>query len=109
MIRRPPRSTLFPYTTLFRSHVLGEVCRHAGRLLGPRDPQHAGGRQCPRQRRESALERSLLACEELDEVEGAARVPLTRHARWQPAQNAIVTLWRIDDSDARAGLDAQLL
>src|SRR3989441_10015254 len=22
MIRRPPRSTLFPYTTLFRSHVL---------------------------------------------------------------------------------------
>src|SRR3712207_7994683 len=24
MIRRPPRSTLFPYTTLFRSQVLGE-------------------------------------------------------------------------------------
>src|SRR2546422_7884291 len=23
MIRRPPRSTLFPYTTLFRSHTLG--------------------------------------------------------------------------------------
>src|SRR3712207_8631743 len=23
MIRRPPRSTLFPYTTLFRSHVSG--------------------------------------------------------------------------------------
>src|SRR5258708_28812179 len=23
MIRRPPRSTLFPYTTLFRSHLLG--------------------------------------------------------------------------------------
>src|SRR3712207_8672834 len=25
MIRRPPRSTLFPYTTLFRSGALGEV------------------------------------------------------------------------------------
>src|SRR2546422_2733894 len=25
MIRRPPRSTLFPYTTLFRSHHLGAV------------------------------------------------------------------------------------
>src|SRR2546430_9207455 len=25
MIRRPPRSTLFPYTTLFRSHFTGEV------------------------------------------------------------------------------------
>src|SRR5690349_24253845 len=27
MIRRPPRSTLFPYTTLFRSHAIG-VTRH---------------------------------------------------------------------------------
>src|SRR2546427_5335970 len=25
MIRRPPRSTLFPYTTLFRSHRLARV------------------------------------------------------------------------------------
>src|SRR2546422_7721725 len=29
MIRRPPRSTLFPYTTLFRSFVVGEARRHA--------------------------------------------------------------------------------
>src|SRR2546430_12308823 len=27
MIRRPPRSTLFPYTTLFRSHIAGESKR----------------------------------------------------------------------------------
>src|SRR2546426_6119916 len=26
MIRRPPRSTLFPYTTLFRSHVQWRQC-----------------------------------------------------------------------------------
>src|SRR2546430_8736499 len=25
MIRRPPRSTLFPYTTLFRSHLLARL------------------------------------------------------------------------------------
>src|SRR2546430_12881070 len=25
MIRRPPRSTLFPYTTLFRSHIACDV------------------------------------------------------------------------------------
>src|SRR5260221_7113228 len=34
MIRRPPRSTLFPYTTLFRSHVgnpEGELCRRVVR------------------------------------------------------------------------------
>src|SRR3712207_7184442 len=29
MIRRPPRSTLFPYTTLFRSQHLGEGGEHA--------------------------------------------------------------------------------
>src|SRR3989449_7032609 len=29
MIRRPPRSTLFPYTTLFRSRVLRGTGRHA--------------------------------------------------------------------------------
>src|SRR2546430_13668620 len=27
MIRRPPRSTLFPYTTLFRSRVFPEIYR----------------------------------------------------------------------------------
>src|SRR3712207_7315987 len=27
MIRRPPRSTLFPYTTLFRSPVLNDAAR----------------------------------------------------------------------------------
>src|ERR1039457_7434961 len=34
MIRRPPRSTLFPYTTLFRSRTHG---RH--RVVGVLDPQ----------------------------------------------------------------------
>src|SRR5256885_9299842 len=35
MIRRPPRSTLFPYTTLFRSHPIG-VGRSGG--YGRRHP-----------------------------------------------------------------------
>src|SRR2546430_6262507 len=36
MIRRPPRSTLFPYTTLFRSHSERERRRaaHSGRSVG---------------------------------------------------------------------------
>src|SRR5260370_26626911 len=35
MIRRPPRSTLFPYTTLFRSAVklLGNLARAARRMV----------------------------------------------------------------------------
>src|SRR2546429_5660444 len=37
MIRRPPRSTLFPYTTLFRSDTPGKVRALAGKALHP-DP-----------------------------------------------------------------------
>src|SRR5256885_12731438 len=45
MIRRPPRSTLFPYTTLFRS-VIGEVGRDDAPRLARRGvaavrPHHA--------------------------------------------------------------------
>src|SRR2546430_8266071 len=42
MIRRPPRSTLFPYTTLFRS-VGAEMLERAGHRLGDLRGQ-AGGR-----------------------------------------------------------------
>src|SRR2546430_10586628 len=41
MIRRPPRSTLFPYTTLFRSAPLGR-CRR------PTAPLRAAPGGCPR-------------------------------------------------------------
>src|SRR3712207_7017714 len=36
MIRRPPRSTLFPYTTLFRSARIGVALRLAA--VRPREP-----------------------------------------------------------------------
>src|SRR3712207_8571292 len=36
MIRRPPRSTLFPYTTLFRSRELGDRVYHV--LFNDLDP-----------------------------------------------------------------------
>src|SRR5438445_7957009 len=35
MVRRPPRSTLFPYTTLFRSRVAAEL--HVGATQGAHD------------------------------------------------------------------------
>src|SRR2546429_5192257 len=45
MIRRPPRSTLFPYTTLFRSHLqqLAGVIQAAQPRIGRADPERAGG------------------------------------------------------------------
>src|SRR2546426_4371840 len=39
MIRRPPRSTLFPYTTLFRSHD-DVVTRGGERAVGKADGPH---------------------------------------------------------------------
>src|SRR2546429_6136778 len=48
MIRRPPRSTLFPYTTLFRSHLFRRI---------PRSVQDRWGKRAirPRGRRGSTL------------------------------------------------------
>src|SRR3712207_7541651 len=45
MIRRPPRSTLFPYTTLFRSvhHLEGARAEQAQRV--PRPPRRGGRRR----------------------------------------------------------------
>src|SRR5207302_6930611 len=57
MIRRPPRSTLFPYTTLFRSgcwlHLRRSAC----------------GRVIPRSRRPSAVSRSEEHTSELQSRE----------------------------------------
>src|SRR5689334_24300542 len=58
MIRRPPRSTLFPYTTLFRSPALRS---HAGRSAGPdRRPLPASppARALGRRRDADSLDRS---------------------------------------------------
>src|SRR3712207_7831710 len=43
MIRRPPRSTLFPYTTLFRSRPAGRPLRRPGRRLDDDTGPRGGG------------------------------------------------------------------
>src|SRR3712207_8629273 len=54
MIRRPPRSTLFPYTTLFRSVAAGLLLMSSSRsfltvssALGGRPPPFLGVRDSP--------------------------------------------------------------
>src|SRR3712207_7783991 len=42
MIRRPPRSTLFPYTTLFRSLLGGQKCGSPGAESGSPQRGHRG-------------------------------------------------------------------
>src|SRR3712207_8844174 len=68
MIRRPPRSTLFPYTTLFRSRSGGEIslregsCERASRPPGRRGSVRQGSvrRRCGRLLRRSEEHTSEL-------------------------------------------------
>src|SRR5256885_5134436 len=58
MIRRPPRSTLFPYTTLFRSHASqarGNAEDHRGRRPASqrRDRRSCAGAREPQEDRKS--------------------------------------------------------
>src|SRR2546428_8266601 len=48
MIRPPPRSTLFPYTTLFRSGVLDERDAAPGQAPGRGDPRRGVGDELDR-------------------------------------------------------------
>src|SRR5687767_15613594 len=61
MIRRPPRSTLFPYTTLFRSRPLREACpREQTTVRAARDAQL-------RRRRVLVRDQPLRRCDEVVE------------------------------------------
>src|SRR5438876_9094716 len=56
MIRRPPRSTLFPYTTLFRSHVA--ALRELPGAGLPEPPGRAAGGARARDRKSTRLNSS---------------------------------------------------
>src|SRR5436190_13529673 len=67
MIRRPPRSTLFPYTTLFRSHPPQKP--RYGRARGPehrvqlhRGPQRHGSRSRSEEHTSELQSHSDLVC-----------------------------------------------
>src|SRR2546425_4295302 len=91
MIRRPPRSTLFPYTTLFRSRgapcagrlrarriPLGGADRLAAGLCRPGQPGRAPpGGQCRSEEHTSELQSSNLVCRLLLEKKKENKSPLT--------------------------------
>src|SRR2546427_8385176 len=58
MIRRPPRSTLFPYTTLFRSLHAAGLAPPAGVYLGFDDDAAAAEAQSDRDRKSTRLNSS---------------------------------------------------
>src|SRR2546429_8751905 len=70
MIRRPPRSTLFPYTTLFRSLRARRRCRREWWPAWPpqprkRKPGHSGIRADAQSKGEDADTRDQRIAEEL--------------------------------------------
>src|SRR5258708_30193120 len=67
MIRRPPRSTLFPYTTLFRSR--GRAACHFRRLRETEDGQDCRGYVVDRQRVRSATGGHVMAEDDEDRSE----------------------------------------
>src|SRR3989440_6439400 len=62
MIRRPPRSTLFPYTTLFRSLSMRNKVNRLEeifmQLVEGRGPAGEGGRRLPADRKSTRLNSS---------------------------------------------------
>src|SRR3712207_9558577 len=84
MIRRPPRSTLFPYTTLFRSYRSTEAINMAGESWEPNTvPKIVGGFNIPKTVIETKvdtltflellLRKGLCTDEEIDEIRAAVR------------------------------------
>src|SRR2546430_13738257 len=79
MIRRPPRSTLFPYTTLFRSEWL-EVERKALVQSGTEVPRFVDREEAPseeldeRQRRVAALVERLRSEEHTSELQSQSNL-----------------------------------
>src|SRR2546430_5483456 len=63
MIRRPPRSTLFPYTTLFRSQPGDGGSPHPARVEHGDDRRGQGGREARSEEHTSELQsQSNIVC-----------------------------------------------
>src|SRR2546422_8036090 len=81
MIRRPPRSTLFPYTTLFRSYVpaissvRGAIAARRLVSLGHCGPEDAVLRLTPHAARDPRLSKSVRAWHPQVERRGRADIP----------------------------------
>src|SRR2546425_6896956 len=86
MIRRPPRSTLFPYTTLFRSYTIFPVLRERRRQLAR---ALSGGQQ-----QMVAIGRALMA---------GPTLPILHEPSLGPAPRLLVSLLGVPRADKSMG------
>src|ERR1035438_10925213 len=92
MIRRPPRSTLFPYTTLFRSGMGGNRRRHPSKKI-----RLEGWRQAP----ESVTRKPFSASGTVLSTSLQQMKPLTSHfglIEWQAQMGAGTTIGPIGEA-----------
>src|SRR2546426_2364540 len=92
MIRRPPRSTLFPYTTLFRSHRLGDPPHDAGSIAARRRKGGSPVAVPRRDRKSTRLNSSHLVISYAVfclKKKKKLRTDLPRHEQEQPASFAL--------------------
>src|SRR2546425_12332934 len=79
MIRRPPRSTLFPYTTLFRSHQVGPFVPQQ-RREGPARVAQPVGLAGARHRNGKDFDAALTLPADLERPPQPRLAPALRHA-----------------------------
>src|SRR2546429_6720485 len=98
MIRRPPRSTLFPYTTLFRSHlpaVVAALLEHPREHLAKRDRATVRAVEVVRVRRVGgeAVEEAVDvgAIERLGERADYRHASNSAAAPWPPPTHIVTT------------------
>src|SRR3989475_6866049 len=96
MIRRPPRSTLFPYTTLFRAHFLPHSDDHLRRGIRRRDrdrnakPGRKARREERREERREGRDQGRMTDDGMIEdgltqaglTDGGMTAPKPRKVRW---------------------------
>src|SRR2546427_8810467 len=94
MIRRPPRSTLFPYTTLFRSEAhrteaLVDVAHRVAAGVGPGTVVAHARHQRPRSEEHTSelQSQSNLVCRLLLEKKKKKKM---KHNNWTPEENYVL-------------------
>src|SRR2546430_6826461 len=87
MIRRPPRSTLFPYTTLFRSqHLAGGGHVEVADEVSDRNVEHAAA--APRRGPGNGIDRTIVECRRGQHFD--ARVRSEEHTSELQSQSNLV-------------------
>src|SRR2546430_9117161 len=83
MIRRPPRSTLFPYTTLFRSRTTESVC--SGRWMADAIQSSTDWRLRMRSEEHTSelQSQSNLVCRLLLEKKKKTKIPTKNHNTYE--------------------------